>query len=70
MIALHGASAPGGAQLYPACLTISLSGGGSDTPSDTVSFTGAYSATSSSLVVNVWGDLTSYTLRACPLPAL
>ena len=64
LIALHGASAPGGAQLYPACLTIALSGGGSDVPTDTVSFPGAYKATDPGLVVNVWGDLSAYTIRA------
>lgn len=60
-IALHGASQPGGAQLYISCAQISVTGGGSGTPGPLVSFPGAYKKTDPGLMVNIYGGAKSYT---------
>ena len=51
MLALHGASNYPGAQFYQECAQINIVGGtGSKTPSSTVSFPGAYSVRTYSLL--------------------
>ncbi|TDL22443.1 glycoside hydrolase, partial [Rickenella mellea] len=42
IIALHLATEKGGAEFYPSCTQIRVSGNGTGTPSETVSFPGAY----------------------------
>ena len=53
--ALHGASNVGGAQFYPVCVQLTVTGGGSLAPSG-LSFPGAYSA--STLIVSDRTQLT------------
>jgi hypothetical protein len=60
-IALHSASTVGGAQFYISCAQVSVTGGGSGTPSPLVSFPGAYSATDPGIKVNIYSGSTSYT---------
>jgi len=55
-IALHGASSIGGAQLYPVCIHLTVTGGGSASPSG-LSFPGAYKATDPGIHFNPYqGD--------------
>jgi hypothetical protein len=60
-IALHGASALNGAQLYISCAQLSVTGGGSGTPGPLVAFPGAYKNTDAGLKVNIYGGQGSYT---------
>jgi hypothetical protein len=59
-IALHAASSLNGAQLYISCAQLSVTGGGSGSPSPLVSFPGAYKAEDPGLRVNIYGQ-TRYT---------
>ncbi|KAI0716126.1 glycosyl hydrolase family 61-domain-containing protein [Cerioporus squamosus] len=45
IIALHLAVSKGGAEFYPSCTQVRISGSGTGTPNDTVQFPGAYSDT-------------------------
>ncbi|KAF9531121.1 endoglucanase-4 [Crepidotus variabilis] len=55
-LALHGASNIGGAQFYPVCIQLTVTGGGSLSPSG-LSFPGAYSATDPGIHFNPYqGD--------------
>ncbi|KAI1815870.1 glycoside hydrolase [Poronia punctata] len=56
-VALHSASTVGGAQFYISCAQIKVSGGsGSKTPSDLVSFPGAYSAQDPGILINIYNN--------------
>lgn len=65
-IALHTAGSSGGAQFYVTCYQLTVTGGGSATPS-TVSFPGAYSASDPGILVNIHSALSSYKV---PGPAV
>lgn len=54
-IALHSAGQINGAQLYISCAQISVTGGGSGSPSPLVAFPGAYKAGEPGLQVNIYG---------------
>ncbi|KAH6630970.1 glycoside hydrolase [Chaetomium sp. MPI-SDFR-AT-0129] len=56
VLALHSASKPGQAQFYQSCAQINLSGGGSTSPSQTVSFPGAYSADEPAILTSIYGS--------------
>ncbi|KAK1547630.1 glycosyl hydrolase family 61 [Colletotrichum paranaense] len=61
-LALHGAATEGGAQFYLACAQVSVSGGGSTSPSGLVSFPGAYKSTDPGILFQpYWPTPTSYT---------
>ncbi|KAI2463130.1 glycoside hydrolase family 61 protein [Annulohypoxylon bovei var. microspora] len=67
-IALHSAGSVGGAQTYISCAQLTVTGGGSKTPTDLVSFPGAYKATDPGLLINIYYPVpTSYT---APGPAV
>ncbi|KIP02409.1 carbohydrate-binding module family 1 protein [Phlebiopsis gigantea 11061_1 CR5-6] len=66
VIALHVASSVGGAQFYMSCFQVNVGGSGTATPSSTVSFPGAYSATDPGILINIYQQLNSY---AIPGPA-
>lgn len=53
-VALHGASSPGGAQLYISCAQLRVSGGTGMYKPNLMSFPGAYSANDPGLVVNIY----------------
>ncbi|KAI1144117.1 glycoside hydrolase family 61 protein [Hypoxylon sp. FL0543] len=56
-VALHSASAAGGAQFYISCAQVHVSGGsGSAQPADLVSFPGAYKATDPGLMINIYNN--------------
>jgi len=66
ILALHSAGTAGGAQFYPMCANLEVTGGGSDSPTG-VKFPGAYSESDPGITVNIYTDATSYTI---PGPAL
>ncbi|KAL3427730.1 cellulose-growth-specific protein [Phlyctema vagabunda] len=66
IIALHSAYEYPGAQFYPSCHQISVTGGGSTTPAAKVAFPGAYSETDPGIVYDSYAA-TTYTI---PGPAL
>lgn len=55
VLALHSASKPNQAQFYQSCAQINVSGGGSFSPSQTVSFPGAYSANDAGILTSIYG---------------
>ena len=55
IIALHNAGSSQGAQFYIGCAQINVTGGGSTSPSSTVSFPGAYSASDPGILINIYG---------------
>ncbi|OTB20206.1 glycoside hydrolase family 61 protein [Daldinia sp. EC12] len=56
-VALHSASAAGGAQFYISCAQVHVAGGsGSAQPKDLVSFPGAYKATDPGLMINIYNN--------------
>lgn len=66
LLALHSAGTEGGAQFYPMCANLQVTGSGTAAP-EGVKFPGAYSATDPGILVNIYGTLTSYTI---PGPAV
>jgi hypothetical protein len=66
IIALHSAGESNGAQNYPQCINLKVTGGGSDVPSGTLG-TKLYTNTDPGILVNIYTALSSYTI---PGPAL
>lgn len=67
-IALHSASEEGGAQFYISCGQLTVTDGGSGTPTPKVALPGAYEASDPGLKINIYYPVpTSYTL---PGPAV
>ncbi|TFL03500.1 endoglucanase II [Pterulicium gracile] len=54
ILALHSAYSAGGAQVYVGCAQINVTGGGSSTPSNTVSFPGAYKSSDPGITLNIY----------------
>ncbi|KAG6844376.1 hypothetical protein H0H87_007368 [Tephrocybe sp. NHM501043] len=69
-IALHVASSTNGAQFYIGCAQINVVGGGSGSPSPTVSFPGAYSATDPGILINIYSLPSGYSGYQAPGPAV
>lgn len=55
LLALHSAKSQGGAQFYQSCAQINVSGSGTFSPANTVSFPGAYSANDPGILINIYG---------------
>ncbi|KAK3328762.1 family 61 glycosyl hydrolase [Apodospora peruviana] len=70
LIALHSASARGAAQFYMECAQIQITGSGTTTGSNTVSFPGAYSATDPGILVSIYDSTGGSTMggRAYTIP--
>ena len=66
IIALHSAYAYPGAQFYPGCHQLKVTGGGNKTPTGLVAFPGAYKATDAGITYDAYNPKT-YTV---PGPAL
>jgi cellulase len=66
IIALHQAQNPGGAQNYPQCLNLMVTGGGSDNPPG-VAGTALYKANDPGIQVNIYTSSLTYTI---PGPSL
>ncbi|KAI1812014.1 lytic polysaccharide monooxygenase [Poronia punctata] len=67
IIALHGAQNVGGAQNYPQCLNLRVSGSGSVSPTNGVPGTSLYQASEQGIVFNLYTGYSSYPY---PGPAL
>ncbi|PYH34758.1 hypothetical protein ABZX51_008776 [Aspergillus tubingensis] len=61
LIALHGAEEEDGAQNYPQCFNLQVTGTGTATPSG-VKGTELYTATENGILVNIYSTLTTYTV--------
>nr|QDK56837.1 AA9 [synthetic construct] len=66
IIALHSAGNQNGAQNYPQCINLKVTGGGSDKPAGTLG-TALYKNTDAGILVNIYQSLSSYDI---PGPAL
>ncbi|KAF9533287.1 glycoside hydrolase [Crepidotus variabilis] len=69
-IALHVAGTSGGAQFYIACAQINVVGGGSGSPSPTVQFPGAYSASDPGILLNIYALPSGYSGYKAPGPTV
>ncbi|KZM27473.1 Lytic cellulose monooxygenase (C1-hydroxylating) [Ascochyta rabiei] len=67
IIALHSASSDNGAQFYPQCLNLKVTGSGSVAPSGGVAGTSLYKRTDAGILFNLYNNPTSYPF---PGPAL
>lgn len=68
LLALHSAENANGAQFYPMCANLIVTGSGSAVPSDTVKFPGGYTASDPGILINIYYPVpTSYTI---PGPAV
>jgi cellulase len=56
LIALHSAGTQGEAQFYMECAQIRITGSGSNSGSNFVSFPGAYSATHPGILINIYDN--------------
>lgn len=68
IIALHGAANPNGAQDYPYCFNIRVSGSGSAQPAGTPG-TELMKEDDAGIVFNIWGNSNSYPIPGPPLMA-
>ncbi|KAJ5216692.1 Endoglucanase-4 [Penicillium citrinum] len=59
LIALHGAGAEGGAQNYPQCFNLKITGSGSDKPAGVLG-TSLYKSTDPGILVNIYNSLSTY----------
>ncbi|KAF8459894.1 glycosyl hydrolase family 61-domain-containing protein, partial [Kalaharituber pfeilii] len=66
LLALHNAGNMNGAQFYPMCANLVITGGGSAKPTG-VKFPGAYQPTDTGILVSIYGTLSTYTI---PGPAV
>ncbi|KAG4420234.1 hypothetical protein IFR04_006612 [Cadophora malorum] len=66
IIALHSAGTEGGAQNYPQCFNLEVTGSGTDAPTGTLG-TSLYTATDPGILVNIYAAIASYVV---PGPAL
>lgn len=67
IIALHTAASVGGAQAYPQCINLKVSGGGSAVPSGGISAESFYKETDPGIVFNLYTTFSSYPI---PGPAV
>ncbi|KAH8903316.1 hypothetical protein BR93DRAFT_885547 [Coniochaeta sp. PMI_546] len=69
MIALHGASSAGGAQLYMECAQLNITGGTASSSPATYSIPGIYKATDPGLLINIY-SMTASSTYTIPGPKL
>ncbi|KAG9222230.1 hypothetical protein CCMSSC00406_0006527 [Pleurotus cornucopiae] len=67
IIALHAAWSYPGAQVYPSCIQVEVTGNGNDLPTNLVSFPGEYTPTTPGLVYDVYTNTGPYPI---PGPAV
>ncbi|KAJ4360316.1 uncharacterized protein N0V89_000877 [Didymosphaeria variabile] len=67
IIALHGAGSDNGAQIYPQCLNLKVTGSGTVAPTSGVVGTSLYKRTDPGILFNLYNSPSSYTI---PGPAL
>ncbi|KAL4914375.1 glycosyl hydrolase family 61-domain-containing protein [Aspergillus aurantiobrunneus] len=61
LIALHGAGTEGGAQNYPQCFNLEITGSGTDKPAGVLG-TELYTLDEPGILVNIYSDIESYTV--------
>jgi len=66
LIALHSAGSYPGAQFYMECAQLQITGGGSTSPA-TVSFPGAYKGSDPGITINIYQNLSGYTIPGPPV---
>ena len=66
IIAMHGAGSQNGAQNYPQCFNIEITGSGTDNPEGVLA-TEFYTATDPGILFNPYTTLTSYDIPGPPL---
>lgn len=69
IIALHSAGSTNGAQNYPMCINLKVSGTGTDLPAG-VKGTALYKNTDAGILVNIYQTLSSYTVPGPAIPAV
>ncbi|KAJ7689620.1 glycosyl hydrolase family 61-domain-containing protein [Mycena rosella] len=71
IIALHTAQSVGGAEFYPSCSQITVTGSGTGAPaaSELVTFPGAYKPTNPGVLINVYDMKTKYQFPGPPVAA-
>ncbi|KAF2126654.1 lytic polysaccharide monooxygenase [Dothidotthia symphoricarpi CBS 119687] len=67
IIALHGAQSDNGAQMYPQCINLKVSGSGTVAPSAGIAGTSLYKRTDAGILYNLYSGQTTYPI---PGPAL
>jgi cellulase len=67
IIALHTAGSPNGAQAYPQCLNLKVTGSGTVAPTGGVAGTALYKSTDPGILFSLYGTFSGYTI---PGPAL
>lgn len=67
IIALHAAYTYPGAQVYPSCIQVQVTGSGASFPTSFVSFPGAYTASTPGIVYDVYTNTSAYPI---PGPAV
>lgn len=66
IIALHGAGSEDGAQNYPQCLNLEITGSGTLAPSGTLGEK-LYTSKDAGILVNIYAPITSYTIPGPPM---
>ncbi|RDW67049.1 hypothetical protein BP5796_09798 [Coleophoma crateriformis] len=61
LIALHGAESADGAQNYPQCFNLQITGTGTESPAGTLG-TELYTETGAGIIVNIYSSLSTYTV--------
>ncbi|TFK66850.1 glycoside hydrolase family 61 protein [Pluteus cervinus] len=67
IIALHSAYTYPGAQVYPSCIQVNVTGSGTALPTSFVSFPGAYTGSTPGIVYDVYTNTSSYPFPGPPV---
>ncbi|CAE6341075.1 unnamed protein product [Rhizoctonia solani] len=68
IIALHSAGSQGGAQFYPSCTQVEVTGSGTEIgPAELVAFPGAYKATDPGILFDAYSGATTYIIPGPPV---
>ncbi|GAB7340816.1 hypothetical protein MBLNU457_7180t1 [Dothideomycetes sp. NU457] len=70
IIALHSAGQSNGAQAYPQCINLKVTGSGTDLPSTGTKGTALYKPTDAGILINIYQTLTSYTMPGPAIPSM
>ena len=71
LVALHASDAANGAQFYPMCVNLKVSGSGNGVPDKTVKFPGAYKADDKGILLNIWWPpVQTYDIPGPPIASL
>ncbi|KKY24895.1 hypothetical protein UCRPC4_g02261 [Phaeomoniella chlamydospora] len=68
IIALHSAGSEGGAQNYPQCFNLKITGSGTSSPTGTLGQE-LYSSTDPGILINIYSSISSYTIPGPAIPS-